>query len=374
MSSEYDWLLGSHGKAGDAQSLVALAKKLERNGNAHLAAAAYDRAFGLQPDSEEISRARSELLDRLAVVDSGIKFRYIPAGSFLMGSDTGDPDERPVHPVQLSKYWISETPISWATYCDLMEWGPPPSGAPRAGAEVIKDENVQPAFFLDQENRIRLQYCESATTRAGDWHAHLPSGESLESPLSALFGPVPRDDPRRPWQYDRKPMVSVSWLEAEELCEKLSTRDVLYRLPTEAEWERAARGGLIGCKYPWGDKPPTGDRCDFDRFDEFSILPMRRFLPNGYGLYAMSGCVWEWTSDWYDVQYYAEAGETDPKGPSAGREKVLRGGSWADCVETVTVSFRMSRLANSWRQGNWGGHFAPNIGFRICRVELNSNE
>jgi formylglycine-generating enzyme required for sulfatase activity len=96
---------------------------------------------------------------------------------------------------------------------------------------------------------------------------------------------------------------------------------------------------------------------------------MHRFPPNSYGLYAMSGGIWEWTSDWYDALYYGESPRFNPTGVSNGQEKVLRGGSWSDCAEAITVSFRMSRQANDWRKESWGEHLAPNIGFRLCRVE-----
>jgi sulfatase modifying factor 1 len=96
---------------------------------------------------------------------------------------------------------------------------------------------------------------------------------------------------------------------------------------------------------------------------------MRRFPPNGYGLYAMSGGVWEWTSDWYDAESYRESPTGDPRDPEEGAAKVLRGGSWTDCAEAVTVSFRMARESSSWKTGEWGQHLAPNIGFRICRLE-----
>ena len=157
------------------------------------------------------------------------------------------------------------------------------------------------------------------------------------------------------------------------MCARISSDAIRYRLPTEAEWEKAARGGLIGSPYPWGSELPSDDWCDFDRFDKFSILPMRRFAPNGYGLYAISGCVWEWTADWYDAMYYSDSEEVNPTGPPNGEAKVLRGGSWADCVEVVTVSFRMSRVAEHGQEG-WGGHFTPNVGFRICRVEPRAGE
>jgi formylglycine-generating enzyme len=81
----------------------------------------------------------------------------------------------------------------------------------------------------------------------------------------------------------------------------------------------------------------------------------------------MAGSVWEWTSDRYDAEYYRQSPATDPPGPPKGEERVLRGGSWADCAETVTVSFRMSRQSRSWRSGEWDEHMAANIGFRLCR-------
>jgi sulfatase modifying factor 1 len=303
----------------------------------------------------------------MSVVEHGIPFRYIPAGSFLMGNETGEPDERPMHAVELSHYWLSETPISWSTYCDLMDWEPPPHSTPKHDGSHLQGEGQitgDAGFSLHEENKIRMQYCEDATTGAGDWHAHMPGGG-----LSSLFRAPPREDPRRPWRYDRKPMVSVSWLEAEDLCANISGAGIQYRLPTEAEWEKAARGGLLGSTYPWGSQLPSKELCDYDSFDRFSILPMRRFPPNNYGLYALSGCVWEWTADWYDSGYYSESPRANPSGPSEGKEKALRGGSWADSAEVVTVSFRMSRQAQSWKQSGWGGHFSPNVGFRICRAE-----
>jgi formylglycine-generating enzyme required for sulfatase activity len=249
-----------------------------------------------------------------------------------------------------------------------MGWEPPPRSCPRAGdprpGPGPKRGGLDATFYLHEENKIRRQYCEDATVRALDWHAHDPTGQ-----LKTHFGVPPRDDPNQPWLYDRKPMVSVSWQEAEALCARLTTAHHLYWLPTEAEWEKAARGGLIGCGYPWGDEPPSETRCDYDRFDQFSILPMRRFPANDYGLYAMSGGIWEWTSDWYDAQSYAPGLQPAAGGPDMEQQRVLRGGSWSDCADVVTVSFRMSRGSRDWQDGQWGAHLAPNIGFRLCRVD-----
>jgi formylglycine-generating enzyme required for sulfatase activity len=370
LPEKYRWIGVQFEPEGDPGMLFEIARRLEGEGNLEGAATVYDRAFGIDPSVEAIREARGRLLDRLAVVEHGIVFRYVPGGPFLMGSPAGAADERPWHPVWLSPYWMSETPVSWAAYCRLMGWEPPPRGFPsgeRVGAVLERAE-----FFLNEANKLRLQYCEDHTTRARDWHSHAlgqtwRQGDRILTAQEA-FGSPPRDDPEAPWQYETKPMVAAAWQDAAELGEHLSISKIRYALPTEAQWEKAARGGRIGGCYAWGDEEPTRERCDFDRFDEFSILPMTTFPPNDYGLYAVNGCVWEWTADWYDADYYRLAPDNDPAGPAEGREKVLRGGSWSDCKEVVTVTFRMSRDSRSWRRAAWGEHLAPNIGFRLCRT------
>jgi len=380
-------LLSSFGMEGDPAEYATLARELVAQGKLRLAATAYDRAYGLVPTDAAVAAERATLLDMLAVTAHGIAFRYIPAGSFLMGDADGEPDERPVHVVDLGDYWLAETPISWAAYCELMGWEPAPVGAPKAAPELVTPETPghfdHAAFVLNAANRLRLQYCEDETIRARDWHAHdhdpakkwLRRGESLTA--HEVFGTPDRTDPDAPWGYSRKPMIAVAWQEAEELANHLTTPEVAFRLPTEAEWEKAARGGLIGRRYPWGDEAPAPDRADFDRFERFAIQPSRRFAPNGYGLYAMSGGVWEWTRDWYDAAYYSESAPVNPTGPTQepqpydGRaaEKAIRGGSWADCAEVLRVSYRASLSSSSWRERGVGNHFTPTIGFRLCRVE-----
>lgn len=353
----------------DIDRLVQLADRLAREGDLRGAATALDSAYGLDPSHASIAQRRAGLLDQLSVIENGIQFRYIPGGAFLMGSNTGDPDEVPVHEVKLSHYWLSETPISWAMFCRVLGWEPPPRGRPPQPTGPRSDKAFdREQFKLFNDNKICLQYCEDRTLRARDWHAHAPPEKDASANADKreqLFGKPNRSSPDAEFSYETKPMVSVPFAGAEKFCATLShgsPTTVKYRLPSEAEWEKAARGGLIGKIYPWGNDPPTDQNCDFDRFKEFSIRPMKRFPPNAYGLYGMSGGVWEWTGDWYDAEYYSESPLANPFGPAQGTFRVVRGGSWADCAEAVTVSFRMTLNEESIPWAN-----NPNIGFRICR-------
>lgn len=356
--------------SGSISEGLALARARVAEGDLAGAATVYDRLHGGDPEDETVARERANLLDRLAIVEHAITFRYVPAGPFLMGEQRGQADERPVHPVELDAFWLSEVPVSWAAYCRLMEWEAPPRGRPQgSGLGFQVGTQLFPTSHLLEDNKIRIQYCEDASAMAAQWIWHIPH---IARDLRQKFGSAPAEFDERPISYEQKPMVSVPWQDAEDLCRHLSSGPTLFRLPTEAEWEKAARGGLVGRLYPWGDEAPTLERCDFSALERGSLRPVRDYRPNGYGLYGMSGSVWEWTSDWYDAEYYRESPGRNPTGPAEGREKVLRGGSWTDCAEVLRVSFRMSRGSVGWREQSFGPHASPTIGFRLCRIALTS--
>ncbi len=362
--SDWDWLLEPEALDLPWRVLMEAGITLEATGDLRLAASAYDLAYGAAPDERRVIECRHRVLQRLAVVEHGLRFCYVPAGPFTMGNDEGDDDERPAHRVVLDGFWITDIPITWASYCRLLGWSDAPDATPPE--EELKTLSRDAQFSLYEGHKIRMQYCETGTLAASDWHAHAGT-------MPGLFSEPERDPEAGDDDWNEKPMVAVCWDDGEALGERLSTPDVHVWLPSEAEWEKAARGGLRGALYPWGDALPTSDRCDNRRFGEASMLVPRALTPNGYGLHGMVGGVWEWTHDWYDARAYEHATVRNPEGPPTGTQKVLRGGSWADVDGVCTVSFRMGRAPTSWRTQTWGEHQTPNVGFRLVRHDTRAH-
>jgi formylglycine-generating enzyme required for sulfatase activity len=163
-------------------------------------------------------------------------------------------------------------------------------------------------------------------------------------------------------EYALHPVTYVSWDNAQDFCSWVGGR-----LPSEAEWEYAARGGLAGRNYPWGDEEPSCERSAKNGANFYSgencpqdTLPVGSYPPTGYGLYDMAGNVWEWVNDWYSDGYYATLEETafNPTGPQSGDTRVLRGGSWGDFPGNLRVSLRIWLSPVDWDYIN---------GFRCAR-------
>ena len=222
----------------------------------------------------------------------------IPEGFFLMGDDRGQDNEKPVHRVWVDGFLLGKFPVTNKDLALFVE----ESGAP------------EPPFWREE-----------------------------------MFS------------HSDKPVVGVSWDDALSYCDWLSNQTGKpFRLPSEAEWERAARGGLEGKLYPWGDQAP--DERPFSGYDAQLGGPQRVGAnePNGFGLYDMSEGVHEWCGDFYDPNYYQISPERNPQGPPSGQRRASRGGSWRHHVKFSRCAARSS-LNPSFKYADYGFRVALSL-------------
>jgi eukaryotic-like serine/threonine-protein kinase len=208
----------------------------------------------------------------------GIPLVFVPGGEFEMGSEN-HPAEEPVHTVDVDAFWIDQTEVTNALY-----------------ARCVEEEACLPPERVS--SYIRQAYYGNS-------------------------------------QYDNYPVTYVNWYDADAYC-KWANR----RLPTEAEWEKAARGTDQRI-YPWGSQFPGKDMLNFD-FNLGGTVEVGKY-PSGaspYGVLDMAGNVSEWVADWYDTQYYSQSPALDPLGPETGKYRVVRGGSWFHNRNFVRATFR----------------------------------
>ena len=260
---------------------------------------------------------------------------HIPAGEFIMGTDDGFPYEGPTHPVRLDSFWMDETEVTNEQFAKFVE-----ETSYLTTAEQIGDAGV----FSPEQERWTL-------VKAADWRHPEGRTSSMDQRLD-------------------QPVVHVSWSDAVAYCTWAGKR-----LPTEAEFEYAARGGKEGTIYPWGDEFTPGGKHqantwqgEFPRQEHAAdgfpgVAPVKSYQPNGYGLYDIAGNVWEWVNDWYDPNYYRGSPVRNPPGPLEGREKVQRGGSWL-CSSNYCMGYRVaSRMMTEPDSG------LNNLGFRCVGDE-----
>jgi formylglycine-generating enzyme required for sulfatase activity len=248
-----------------------------------------------------------------SVNDGYGEYLLVPAGEFQMGDNynEGMAHEKPVHSVYLDEYYFGKYQVTNGEFKQFIEDG---------------------------------GYTNKDYWNAGGYGecGELPrywDNDSLEG------GGIPGNEDF--------PVIGVSWYEANAYCSWLSEKtDKVYRLPTEAEWEKAARG-VDQRRYPWGDSldgsyanyGSSGDPFTtltpaglFDGSQEGEFLTHDNASP--YGIYDMAGNVWEWCSDWYGNDYYAVAPKENPQGPDSGIKKVIRGGSWISVPDLLRSAFR----------------------------------
>lgn len=250
----------------------------------------------------------------------------IPAGEFLMGAPDAAEDERPVHRVSVSEFFIGRFPVT----------------------------NDEYARFI------------AATSHPAPSVSGLPliAGGGRDTVFRELSAPYLWEGDTPPPGRGSHPVVLVSYDDAVAYCHWLSQAiERIVRLPTEAEWEKAARGGVDGRRYPWGDDIDAS-HCNYlddpAAKSQRGTRPSGTYPPNAFGLCDVAGNVWEWVSDWYGAEYYGGGDMNDPRGPETGNMRIVRGGSWVN--EDVTM------LRCACRHKVPPDTYAYSIGFRVVCV------
>jgi formylglycine-generating enzyme required for sulfatase activity len=212
----------------------------------------------------------------------GMILVYVPAGLFLMGSTGGFGDEQPQHTVTLDAFWIDRTEVTNAMYAQCVQAGA--CQRPRRNSS-----NVVDTYYVNE-------------------------------------------------QFADYPVIYVTWDDAQAYCQWAGRR-----LPSEAEWEKAARGTETAI-YPWGNGPADETLANFGyHLHDVSAVDAYPAGASPYGALDMAGNVMEWVADWYSPDYYAQSPEANPTGPGAGDRHVLRGGSWIYTANGIRSAYRYSQ-------------------------------
>ena len=297
----------------------------------------------------ETSRVESAARVRANGGSTGGMIR-LEGGRFLMGSE--DPDsivadgEGPVRPVIVDPFWLDRFPVTNAQFADFIEGTGYKTEAETFGWTFVFIGHLR-------ENGTELQHPEGLRwwrkVDGADWRH--PEGPNSSVTDRANY-----------------PVVQVSWNDAAAYCAWAGKR-----LPTEAEWEFAARGGLEGKRFPWGDELSPGgvhlcnvfqgEFPDHDTAEDgySAPAPVDSYPPNGYGFYTITGNTWEWCSDWFSPDHHLYATRINPVGPDRGQTRAMRGGSYL-----CHVSY-CNRYLVAARTSNTPDSATTNLGFRCAR-------
>lgn len=275
---------------------------------------------------------------------------YLPGGEFLMGTDDreGFPSdgEGPVRTVTVGPFYIDPYTVTNSEFKKFVEDTGYVTEAEKFGWSYVFHLFV-PAAGVKIVGSPRQTPWWLAVEGAG-WRAPEGPGSGIEDRLD-------------------HPVIHISWNDAEAYC-----RWAGKRLPTEAEWEFAARGGLVQKRYPWGDeiKPGGKHMCNIwqGKFPEknnasdgfIGTAPVKTFEPNGYGLYQVSGNVWEWCADWFSPTFHVNGPRVNPAGPPKGTTRVMRGGSYL-CHKSYCNRYRVAARSQNTPDSSTG-----NMGFRCA--------
>lgn len=271
---------------------------------------------------------------------------WIPSGTFAMGGTDQHPEELPVHQVSLKGFWIDQNEVTNRQFAQFVAATGYRTEAerpidPRAFPNARPEDLLPGGMVFHEIEGVDARMCGLGNL---PWWTFTPGANwrHPEGPNSSIDNRMDH------------PVVQISYRDALAYCTWAGKR-----LPTEAEWEFAARGGLEGKSYIWGDaeRPKGKPMCNHwqggfpakdTREDGFhGTAPVGSFAPNGYGLVDMAGNVWEFTADWYDPGYYAETPAEAPRGPARGNDpqgtgfgqRAMRGGSWL-CDQAYCFRYR----------------------------------
>ena len=308
------------------------------------------------------SRGKSETKDTgLSISNTSSDSSYdnmvpLPGGNFLMGTDDkeGFPydGEGPVRGITLDPFYIDVTTVTNHKFSEFIDATGYTTEAERYGWSFV-------FYGLLSDEDKKADYQVAAPT---PWWCAIP-GAKWNSPEGKNSNIKDKMD---------HPVVHVSWNDALAFCQWSNKR-----LPSEAEWEYAARGGLVQKRFPWGDELMQNNEhhCNIwqGSFPQINTLedgylgtaPVKSFQPNGFGLYNVAGNVWEWCNDWFSPDFHITGLRKNPKGPPQGNAKVMRGGSFL-CHHSYCNRYRVAA-----RSSNTIDSSTSNIGFR-CVKDFNS--